>query len=55
MTTINPYLTFNSNREEAFNFYQRVFGGEFPYVRRLKEMPPSSGHRLTGDHKSNNQ
>jgi PhnB protein len=39
MTTINPYLTFNGNCEEAFGFYKSVFGGEFPYVGRFKDMP----------------
>ncbi|MBS1552853.1 MAG: VOC family protein [Bacteroidetes bacterium] len=39
MTTINPYLTFNGNCEEAFNFYKSVFGGEFPYIGRFKDMP----------------
>lgn len=29
MAAINPYLTFNGNCEEAFNFYRSVFGGEF--------------------------
>ena len=38
MTTVNPYLIFNGNCEEAFNFYKSVFGGEFPYVGRYKEM-----------------
>jgi len=39
MTTINPYLTFNGNCEEAFNFYKSVFGGDFPYVGKFKDMP----------------
>ncbi|MDN5203638.1 VOC family protein [Fulvivirgaceae bacterium BMA10] len=39
MTTINPYLTFNGTCEEAFNFYKSVFGGEFQYVGRFKDMP----------------
>lgn len=39
MASINPYLTFNGNCEEAFNFYKSVFGGEFPYVGRFSEMP----------------
>lgn len=39
MTTINPYLTFNGNCEEAFNFYKSIFGGEFPYVGKFNEMP----------------
>ena len=29
MRTINPYLNFPGNSEEAFNFYKSVFGGEF--------------------------
>jgi PhnB protein len=39
MTTINPYLTFNGNCEEAFNFYKSVFGGEFSYIGKFKDMP----------------
>lgn len=39
MTTVNVYLTFNGNCEEAFNFYKSIFGGEFPYVGRFGEMP----------------
>lgn len=39
MASINPYLTFNGNCEEAFNFYKSVFGGEFPYIGRFKDMP----------------
>ena len=43
MAQINPYLTFNGNCEEAFNFYKSVFGGEFSYVSRFNEMPPQEG------------
>ena len=39
MAAINPYLLFNGNCEEAFLFYQSVFGGEFPYVGKFGEMP----------------
>ncbi|MEP7263455.1 MAG: VOC family protein [Bacteroidota bacterium] len=39
MPAINPYITFNGNCEEAFNFYKSVFGGEFPYIGRYSEMP----------------
>ncbi len=41
MPSANVYLNFNGNCEEAFNFYKSVFGGEFPYVGRYKDMPPS--------------
>lgn len=39
MASINPYLIFNGNCEEAFLFYQSVFGGEFPYVGKFSDMP----------------
>jgi PhnB protein len=39
MATLNPYLLFNGNAEEAFNFYKTVFGGEFPMVMRFKDAP----------------
>ncbi|WP_406845220.1 VOC family protein [Flavobacterium soyae] len=39
MTTVNPYLVFNGNCEEAFLHYKSVFGGEFSYIGRFKEMP----------------
>ncbi len=38
---MNPYLNFNGNAEEAFNFYKSVFGGEFKMVQRFKEVPGS--------------
>ncbi|HMK05706.1 MAG TPA: VOC family protein [Ferruginibacter sp.] len=43
MPKVNAYLTFNGNCEEAFNFYKSVFGGEFPYLGRFKDMPPQEG------------
>lgn len=38
MTTINPYINFNGNAEEAFNFYKSVFGGEFTSIVRFKDI-----------------
>ncbi len=38
MATINPYINFNGNAEEAFTFYKSVFGGEFTHVARFKEI-----------------
>jgi len=38
MATINPYINFNGNAEEAFNFYKSVFGGEFKKVIRFKDL-----------------
>ena len=45
MTTVNVYLTFNGNCEEAFNFYKTIFGGEFTYIGRFKDMPPHEGSK----------
>jgi len=39
MPTINPYLNFAGNAEEAFNFYKSVFGGEFLALQRFKDTP----------------
>jgi len=39
MATINPYLNFKGNTEEAFNFYKSVFGGEFITLLRFKDAP----------------
>jgi PhnB protein len=39
MALINPYLNYNGNAEEAFNFYKSVLGGEFAKVMRFKDLP----------------
>lgn len=40
MATLNPYLNFNGNTEEAFNFYKSIFGGEFiGGISRFKDTP----------------
>lgn len=49
---INPYLTFNGNCEEAFNFYKSVFGGSFPYVGRYGEMPSPDGQPIPSSEKN---
>ncbi len=36
--TINPWINFNGNAEEAFTFYKSVFGGEFGKVIRFKDI-----------------
>lgn len=53
MRTVNPYLTFPGNCEEAFNFYKSVFGGEFTYVGRLSDMPPQEGYTIPDEAKNN--
>ena len=49
MATVNIYLTFNGNCEEAFKFYQSVFGGEIPYMGRFKDMPPDEEYKLKAE------
>ncbi|HVP36575.1 MAG TPA: VOC family protein [Terriglobales bacterium] len=39
MVTINPYLNFEGNTEEAFKFYRSVFGGDFSRLQRFKGVP----------------
>jgi len=39
MARFNPYLNFNGNTEEAFNFYKSVFGGEFTMLMRFRDVP----------------
>lgn len=39
MAAVLPYLNFNGNTEEAFNFYKSVFGGEFTAIMRFKDVP----------------
>lgn len=36
--TLNPYLNFDGNAEEAFRFYQSVFGGEL-FVQKMDNVP----------------
>lgn len=46
MKSVNPYINFNGNCEEAFTFYQSVFGGELELVR-YKDLENNMG--LQGD------
>ena len=38
MALINPHINFNGNAEEAFHFYQSVFGGAFGKIIRFKDI-----------------
>jgi PhnB protein len=37
MAHINPWINFNGNAEEAFEFYKSVFGGDFAKVVRFED------------------
>ncbi len=43
MITINAYLNFPGNTEEAFEFYKAVFGGEFLGITRFKDVADLPG------------
>ncbi|HEY4787127.1 MAG TPA: VOC family protein [Bacteroidales bacterium] len=38
MASINPYIHFNGNAEEAFTFYKSVFGSDFATIVCFKDM-----------------
>jgi PhnB protein len=41
--SVNPYLNFAGNTEEAFNFYKSVFGGDFVTFVRFRDLGDGSG------------
>lgn len=41
MRTMHPYLNFDGQAEEAFNFYKSVLGGEFISFQRMSDAPDS--------------
>ena len=51
MATINPYINFNGNAEEAFTFYQSVLGGEFGKITRFKDL--ASGEFPVAENEAN--
>jgi PhnB protein len=38
MRTVNTWINFNGNAEEAFTFYKSVFGGEFTKIVRFGDL-----------------
>lgn len=46
MATINPWINFNGNAEEAFTFYKSIFGGAFAKIVRFKDIS-SPEHPVT--------
>ena len=51
MTKLNPYLSFKGTCEEAFNFYKSVFGSEFLYLGRFKDMPENPEYPIQESNK----
>ncbi len=50
MITVNPYLNFDGNTEEAFNFYKSVFGGELLGLQRFRDTP--HGDQMSAEDKN---
>ena len=48
MITLNPYLVFRDTCEEAFHFYETVFGGEILYMGRYKDVPQDTRQFFPG-------
>lgn len=53
MTTVNIYLNFIDNCEEAFNFYKSVFRREFCYFSRFIEMPSKENSSVLSESEQN--
>ncbi len=54
MKTLNPYLNFDGQAEEAFTFYKSVFGGEFMGngIMRLGDMPGCDEMKINEEEKN---
>jgi PhnB protein len=39
MMRLDPYLNFNGNTEEVFNYYKKIFKGDFTKLMRFGDMP----------------
>ncbi len=50
---LNPYLHFNGDCREAFEFYRSVFGGEFTSFATFGGIPPSAGMTLPEEERDN--
>ena len=55
MARVNTYLNFPRNTEEAFKFYQSIFGGEFTGggIGRLGDVPYQEGMSQIADEDKN--
>lgn len=46
---LTPYVTFNGNTEEVFNFYKLALGGEFTNLQRFGDAP--NGDQMSDEDK----
>jgi len=53
MPAVNPYLTFDGNCEEAFEFYRAGIGGEFATKMRFKDGGEACGQMNLSESEAN--
>jgi PhnB protein len=53
MISVNPYLVYKGNCEEAFSFYKKVFGGKSLYIGRYKDVPEEARKCFPNAHDEN--
>lgn len=53
MATVNPYLMFDGNCKEAFEFYKNAFGKDFADINYFGDMPPQEGMPPLSDEQKN--
>lgn len=44
--TLSPYLIFDGNAQQAFDFYKSVFGGDFSFQLKASQSPSGSDQPL---------
>ena len=53
MISVNPYLVYKGNCEEAFIFYKTVFGGGSLYIGHYKDVPEEAKKFFPNAHDEN--
>lgn len=49
MARVNTYLNFMGNTEEAFKFYEKVFGTQITSLSRMSDFPSNGGAELSAE------
>jgi len=53
MISVNPYLVYQGNCEEAFIFYKKVFVSESLYIGYYKDVPAEAKKKIVQIYQSN--
>ncbi len=49
MARVNTYLNFLGNTEEAFTYYEKVFGTKITSISRMSDFPSNGGAELSAE------